>query len=81
MRPTRPPLTVTIPIPPTPQQPTPTGLGPILIRDVPAFATYFSLYEVAKDHLEGRGHPLWLSSCAAGGLAGVMSWVVRRFVC
>lgn len=53
-----------------------TGLGPILLRDLPAFATYFALYEMAKDKLEGQGHPLWLSSCAAGGLAGVMSWVV-----
>lgn len=71
----RPPLQVPHSLP-TPPTNTHTGLGPTLLRDIPAFSTYFSLYEIAKDHLEGKGHPLWLSSCAAGGLAGVMSWIV-----
>lgn len=53
------------------------GIGPILMRDIPAFAAYFSLYEIAKDKLESSNSPsLWLSSCVAGGFAGVMSWAV-----
>lgn len=52
------------------------GLGPILLRDLPAFGCYFSLYEIVKDALETQGRSLWLSSCVAGGVAGVVSWAV-----
>lgn len=52
------------------------GLGPTLLRDLPAFGCYFSLYEITKDVLESKGRSLWFSSCVAGGLAGCLSWAV-----
>ena len=52
------------------------GLGPTLVRDLPAFGCYFSLYEITKDMLESKGRSLWLSSCVAGGFAGCLSWAV-----
>lgn len=43
-----------------------SGLGTNIVRDLPAFGTYFALYEMIKDALESSHWPLWASSFTAG---------------
>lgn len=47
------------------------GFGSTVLRDAPAFGIYFASYEQLVRH--GTGGPLHLM--AAGGLAGVLSWL------
>ena len=52
------------------------GLGAQLLRDVPASAAYFALYEAGSRWARRRGAPSALTVLAAGGMAGAISWTL-----
>lgn len=53
------------------------GLGCTILRDAPAFGVYFAGYEFLTEKItDSKGNVKTLSLLCAGGLAGVMSWVV-----
>ncbi|OQR99750.1 mitochondrial carnitine/acylcarnitine carrier protein [Achlya hypogyna] len=49
-----------------------------VLRDVPAFGSYFFTYEVAKDLLSGGKDASTTTLLLAGGIAGSMSWVLTQ---
>jgi len=60
-----------------------SGYAPTIMRDISFCATYFSIYEITKKHLQS--HPLMKSEegsfsplpvILSGGLSGALAWVV-----
>ncbi|OQS06145.1 mitochondrial carnitine/acylcarnitine carrier protein [Thraustotheca clavata] len=49
-----------------------------VLRDVPAFGSYFFTYELAKEYLSDDAMPTTMTLLLAGGIAGSMSWVLTQ---
>ncbi|KDO28283.1 hypothetical protein SPRG_06334 [Saprolegnia parasitica CBS 223.65] len=49
-----------------------------ILRDVPAFGSYFFTYEVAKEMLSDGKDASTMTLLLAGGIAGSMSWILTQ---
>ena len=52
------------------------GMAATFWRDAPTFGVYFSTFEAARGAYSGRMEPPVWVTLAAGGLAGVLSWII-----
>jgi solute carrier family 25 carnitine/acylcarnitine transporter 20/29 len=54
------------------------GMGIVVVREVPAFASYMTTYTFIRRHftLADRHEPSLGLDLLAGGTAGVVSWVI-----
>ncbi len=55
------------------------GLNATILREIPGFSMYIASYEVLCDKLtpSGRDGPGFLLMLGAGGIAGMLSWLVN----
>jgi solute carrier family 25 carnitine/acylcarnitine transporter 20/29 len=60
------------------------GINSTLIREIPAFGAYFSVYDAVKDsvnsyfdtHNSDSSQHMWLASAFAGGVSGSFTWAM-----